>query len=373
MKNWRTDSFFDIKLFVFIIIVVITNLKQMILPRFLAVFILLLFVAGLDGTKPKLVDFVGHLYSQSGEEGVLIEIFDMIGTSASKLAIEFGAWDGFHLSNTALFFSKLSWSAVLIEADSERYATLVKNVAHLPLVKPIKSMVDIGENSLENILKSHGGLPTEVDLLSIDIDGNDYFVFESLESLRPRVIVCEYNPTFPAEVDMFGAYGPDNSMGSSIAALNRVAVQKGYLLVCITPNNGIWVRNEFAPLFVDKFNLVINDMQIRDYQVMLVTDMRGQVAFVKRGRSELGAMPYGFETVPYPGKLQGDISQLDISNLRFEILGVRPDPSAPFMGTNGGLTSLDTDAPAPAEQAAGHTAGTGGGPGGVSVDINELQ
>lgn len=289
---------------------------------FLVLFAVLLDFSDAKISKPKLSDFVGHLYSQSGEEGILIEIFSMIGTS-SKLAIEFGAWDGFHLSNTALFYSKMEWAAILIEADPERYKTLMKNVAPFPAVRAIQSMVDIGTNSLENILKRFGVYPADgtldVDLLSIDIDGNDYFVLESLENMRPRVIVCEYNPTFPADVDIFGAYGEDNHMGSSISALNRIAMQKGYLLVSITPNNGIWVREEYGEMFRSRFNLDIQDMQFRDYQVFVVTDMQGRAAFVKRGKTELGAMPYGFERVPYSGVLHGDITQLSINNLRFEI------------------------------------------------------
>jgi hypothetical protein len=322
---------------------------------FLLALALQLLCVSANNVKPKLTDFVGHLYSQSGEEGVLLEIFDIIGMS-SRLAIEFGAWDGFHLSNTALFFSKMDWGAILIEADPERYNTLVKNVAHLPAVKPINSMVDIGENSLENILKTHGAYPTdgEVDLLSIDIDGNDYYVFESLATLRPRVVVCEYNPTFPAEVDMYGAYGSDNHMGSSISALNRIAIQKGYLLVSITPNNGIWVRGEYSHLFA-RFNLDINDMQFRDYQVMVVTDMNGKAAFVKRGKTELGAMPYGFDRVPYAGILHGEITQLAIDALRFEVGGeeARPDPSTPFHGTrapDGSLKAAASEAIAKIEE-----------------------
>ena len=64
-----------------------------------------------------------------------------------------------------------------------------------------------------------------IDLLSIDIDGNDYHIFESLKKLRPRLIICEYNPTIPVWYDVYGPYNLiiilANQWAHSIASLKK--------------------------------------------------------------------------------------------------------------------------------------------------------
>ena len=140
----------------------------------------------------RLVDFSSNVYSQFGEDGVIRKIFEIIGIK-SKVCVEFGAWDGFHLSNTANLWTK-SWKGVLIEGNKKRFRCLVENVKAYDCIC-IQSFVDSkGESSLESLLVMHG-ITTTIDLLSIDIDGNDYYIFESLREIRPRVIICEYNPT----------------------------------------------------------------------------------------------------------------------------------------------------------------------------------
>ena len=79
--------------------------------------------------KQKLTDYSKNTYSQFGEDGIIEQIFAIIGTQ-SKTVIEFGAADGFSCSNTANLWSKdLSWFGVLIEADDELYKKVVTNVA----------------------------------------------------------------------------------------------------------------------------------------------------------------------------------------------------------------------------------------------------
>ena len=74
----------------------------------------------------KLSDFGHNVHSQFGEDGIIEKVFQILGTT-SKRCIEFGAWDGFHLSNTANLWTK-GWAGVLIEANSAKYRELVKNV-----------------------------------------------------------------------------------------------------------------------------------------------------------------------------------------------------------------------------------------------------
>lgn len=138
--------------------------------------------------KKLLYEFASNKYSQFGEDGIIQEIFKVIGTK-SKLAVEFGAWDGFLYSNTAaLWTCDASWKAILIEGDSERYKELRRNTRAYNVI-PINAWVGISkEDCLEAIL-GNNGITQEIDLLSIDVDGNDYHIFNSLKKIRPRVIV----------------------------------------------------------------------------------------------------------------------------------------------------------------------------------------
>lgn len=133
----------------------------------------------------KLSDFANNIHSQWGEDGVIENIFLKIGTE-SKTCIEFGAWDGFHLSNTASLWTN-GWKGILIEGHKQRFKHLVKNVSPYNCVC-INAYVGIGpDNCLEALLKKNG-IAESIDFLSIDIDGDGYHIFSSLSTLRPRLV-----------------------------------------------------------------------------------------------------------------------------------------------------------------------------------------
>jgi hypothetical protein len=167
-------------------------------------------------------------YSQHGEDGIIQTIFKYIGNEINPWAIEFGAWDGFHLSNTAVLWSKFNWNTVLIEGNIDRFNDLIEmsNQNSEYLIYPINSMVSIEENSLESILINNNINRIDFDLLSIDIDSDDYYVFDSLNHLRPRVVVCEYNPTIPYYLDIYPEVHKNN-MGCSVSSLIRIGLKKG--------------------------------------------------------------------------------------------------------------------------------------------------
>lgn len=148
------------------------------------------------------VDEQGNVYSQFGEDRVIQEVLATLGdsTSLDKWACEFGAWDGLHLSNKANLKVNAGYSAVLIEADAVKFQELKRNMQPYP-AECVNAFVDLeGANTLDNLL-SVTSIPIDFDLLSIDIDGADYWIYESLKKFRPKVIVVEYNPTIPKEVD----------------------------------------------------------------------------------------------------------------------------------------------------------------------------
>lgn len=224
----------------------------------------------------KLSDFAYNRFSQFGEDGIIEKIFEVIGVE-SRVCIEFGAWDGLHLSNTANLW-KNGWEGILIEADSQKYELLLKNTAGSKC-HCIHQMVGVaGDHTLERILRSHQ-LDSDVDFLSIDIDGDDYHVFASVESLEPRVICCEYNPTIPAHIDLVPETG--NYFGCSVSSLVKLAESKGYYLIALTETNCFFVPKSELPKF-SGFVTALEDMLIVDHITYVMTGYNGDYVFSRK-------------------------------------------------------------------------------------------
>ena len=241
--------------------------------------------------KPRLSEFAANRYSQYGEDGILEKLFELIGTS-SRLCVEFGAWDGFHLSNTANLWT-CGWKGVLIEGHARRFNELVANTRGHSCVCIHAYVSREGPTSLEALLEAHG-IHDPIDLLSIDIDGDDYHILASLDRLRPRVIVCEYNPTIPAEMDLYAEYG--NFFGASVAPLDRVARNKGYRLVALTDTNCFFVLGDLFDHFAG-FETRLGEIKIDRSLVHLITSYRGDYVLSR-------PLPYG-AGFPYREALHG--------------------------------------------------------------------
>lgn len=137
-------------------------------------------------------DFASNTYSQFGEDGVLQTIFRVIG-AANKWCLECGAADGLFFSNTRRFLED-GWCGILVEADPEEYKRLCSNSDEFgERVSRFLGRVD-NDNRLETILRRCNA-PVDIDLVVIDVDGQDYYLFNSLLQYRPRVVVVEYNNT----------------------------------------------------------------------------------------------------------------------------------------------------------------------------------
>jgi hypothetical protein len=280
----------------------------------IAVFLLFFAVLSLKiAGKPRLIEYGLNHYSQFGEDGIIAKIYEVIGTG-SKIAVEFGAWDGFHFSNTAtLWAHDKSWKGILIEGDAKRFQELQKNIAGYNCVA-INAMVGIKKDDcLETILKKQG-ITQEIDLLSIDIDGNDYHIFESLKKIRPRVIVIEYNPTIPVWYDLYAPYCSKNNFGQSVGALNRIAEKKGYALIALTRTNAFYVKKTDFAKFAE-FETDLSKININDGYIVMVTTYDGKYALVK---NKVPQYIYGIAD-RYEGTLEGECVRCDKHNMALGI------------------------------------------------------
>ncbi len=192
-------------------------------------------------------------YSQYGEDGIIEEVLNRLSQhiALDKYCSEFGAWDGVHLSNACYFIRNKGYSAVLIEGEEARVADLNRNHPQHNVKKVHRFVTFEGENCLDNIYREYE-IPKNFDFLSIDVDGVDYHIFESLREYRPKVVCVEYNPTIPNAAEFVQKKDMSVKQGNSARSLTRLAAEKGYALVAATHCNLIFVDEALADFVVDR-------------------------------------------------------------------------------------------------------------------------
>lgn len=203
-----------------------------------------------------LLKYRSNVQSQNGEDGIISHIFRILPPVQKRYCVEFGAWDGKYLSNCFNLVSNLGWFGLFIEANDKKFEQLLKNHGNLKNVFCLKRFVEFdGKNQIENLI-AEIKFPLDFDLLSIDIDGADYFIWESVQRFRPRVVIIEFNPSIPNDVIFVQAKDMNINQGASLLALVMLGKKKGYELICVTACNAIFVLNEFYPLFELRSNHV---------------------------------------------------------------------------------------------------------------------
>lgn len=211
-------------------------------------------------------DYELSVFSQNGEDGILDYIFEVIGTTNKKFVeIGFG-----HTENNSLYMiARRKFNGLLIDGGKWNVSAFnnfnkknlkSKNVA-------IQRWID--RENINEIISSYIH-ENEIDYLSIDIDGNDYWFWEKIECINPRLVIMEYNASFGLNSitvpynDKFNvsdfAHPPKFSCwyhGASLTALTKLALKKDYILLGVESNgiNSFFLRKDIA----DKFNFTHNE------------------------------------------------------------------------------------------------------------------
>lgn len=250
-------------------------------------------------------------YSQNGEDCIIDEIFKRVQPT-HRIVVECGAADGLWFSNSRNLIEQ-GWKGLLIEGDDESFKALFNRYkADDSVALECRTIQATGPDRFDAVFAEHG-LPEAFDLLIIDVDGMDYYLWNSLVNYRPTVVICEYDPNVdPMYVP---AYGEKNEKGmlrqAGKDAIRYIGQSKGYECVCGTATNLVFVRREFAhqlmvegesdesgqvPVEVSTFDDKVNRFLSRAKGVIHVGANEGQERDIYR---HYGLPVIWIEAIPY--------------------------------------------------------------------------
>ena len=212
---------------------------------------------------------MNHSFSTGGEDLIIASIFERI-KPVNRFCLEFGARDGYSGSNIRKFINE-GWDSLQFDTDIRM------------LFYP-DSAIKIQHFTAENINEvfDRYKVPKVFDILSIDVDSNDYWLWKAL-NYDPIVVCIEYNSNFDYETEAIIEYKPDNvwdytmSYGASFASMNKLANKKGYYLYEESDySNLIFIKNDYKeicpPIFSKQKTVLPHEFHVQKLTKRLVTD-----------------------------------------------------------------------------------------------------
>ena len=206
---------------------------------------------------PKVLPLSKYEYKISEENGQydegIIEHLRKLLPEQSEFFVEFGAGNGEDYLNGRRLIQDNGYGALLIECDERLGSSLRERYADDPKIKVSNTF--IREDNIEEIFEENG-VPTDLDFLIIDIDGNDYHIWKSIVRFQPKVVCIEFNASYTPDTEFVIDYDPefawkgDDYFGASIKSYNDLAREKGYALIhCNSKGDNLYfMKNEYLSL-----------------------------------------------------------------------------------------------------------------------------
>lgn len=207
-------------------------------------------------------DYEFKVFSQFGEDGLIQFLINNLDLSSKKF-IEFGVED-YEEANTRFLLENNNWSGLIIDSSKDNIDYIKKQNYYWKYnIRAEKEFIT--KENINTIIKKNN-FEGKIGILSIDIDGNDYWIWNEIEIVKPDIVIIEYNARLGSELSMTIPYKSNfnraeslkrNNYGASLSALNKLGEKKGYRLVG-TNSNG---NNAF---FVDKNKIDNTKIKIQD-------------------------------------------------------------------------------------------------------------
>ena len=199
-----------------------------------------------------LSEFEFRVFSQFGDDGIIQHLIRHVSLP-NDLFIEFGVED-YRESNTRFLLMNNNWKGLVIDGDAENIESIKRDRIYWQHDLTAEAAFITRENIDE--LFHAAGFQGKIGLLSIDIDGNDYWLWERISSVHATIVICEYNAVFGAKEAVSIPYSEDFVRagahysylywGVSLMALCYLASNKGYAFVGANSagNNAYFVRKD---------------------------------------------------------------------------------------------------------------------------------
>jgi hypothetical protein len=232
--------------------------------------------------------FTAHefqVYSQWGEDGLIQRLIREVKI-ARKIFVEFGV-ETYTEANTRFLLVNDNWSGLVLDGGEANIRTIRRSdVYWRHNLKAVQAFIT--RENINELLRDNG-VTGEIGLLSVDIDGNDYWVWEAIDAVSPALVVVEYNSRFGSERAVTVPYDPKfvrqeahsscAYYGASLAALVALGRRKGYAFVGSNTagNNAFFVRRDLLPATLREVSVAEGYVAL---QFREARDAQGKLAFM---------------------------------------------------------------------------------------------
>ena len=194
------------------------------------------------------------VFSQWDEDGIIQYLISRVPI-ANKVFVEFGVED-YRESNTRFLLVNDNWKGLIMDLDPSNVRRIKsRDLYSRHTLTALQAFVS--KDNINSLLRDHGFVG-DIGLLSIDVDGNDYWIWEAVDVISPRIVICEYNSVFGSHeavtipyderFDRTKAHHSNLYFGASLKALCLLAQRKGYIFVgaSMAGINAFFVRKDVA-------------------------------------------------------------------------------------------------------------------------------
>ena len=206
--------------------------------------------------KNPLNRFGKKCFSQSDEDGITLEIIRRMGIK-DGMFVEYGVGNG--VENNTLILAALGWKGIWIGGEDVIVPTKTDKFSY---VKDWIKLDNVIELLAQGVIDLNFESIPEIDVMSLDLDGNDIYFVERILSaaILPKMFVVEYNAKFPPPVKFKIEYNDNHTwkgndyFGASLSSYTELFEKYGYKLVCCNAGSGsnaFFVRYDFVHLFTD--------------------------------------------------------------------------------------------------------------------------